>query len=117
MEHTRRDRLPMKSSDEKSHGVKMRRSGPHGRPIWPPNEPLCVAERVQTTGLSVTKTRKFFVKKKKSGMPLRPNLDLVGHKMDKMAKEAAETEEYFAGTRTISFRYKDKKKTEQTRPL
>ena len=50
-------------------------------------------------------------------MTLRPNLDLVGHKMDKMAKDAAETEEHFAVIRTISFRYKDKKKTEQTRPL
>lgn len=91
----------------------MRRSGPHGRPILPPDEPLCVAERVQTTGFSVTKTRKIFVKKKKSGMIEDQILNWWGTKWTKMAKDTAETEEYFAGTRTISFRYKDKKKTKQ----
>ena len=111
MENTRRDRLPMKSCDEKDKVS--RRSGPHGRPILPPDEPLCVAERVQTTGFSVTKTRKIFVKKKNSGIDLRPNLDLVGHKMDKNGKRRSRNRGIFCRHEDNFFRHEDKKKTEQ----
>ena len=74
-----------------------------------PDEPLCVAERVQTTGFSVTKTRKFFVKKKKSGMIEDQISTWWGTKWTKMAKDAAETEEHFAGIRTIFFGIRTRK--------
>ena len=78
----------------------------------------------------MTKTRKIFVKKMKSGMIEDQILTCWGTKWTKMAKDAAETEEYFAGIRTFfsgirtrkngaygSKALKHKKKRPKRRPL